>query len=189
MDKPDGADAWTPVMSSMRFEFCRGGGTRCRHSIGYWQRVNYLGLGIRAASLMENIRYTNVSNLYQYLERTAHIKEELGNCGYGDRDSADRPQRGGSEQDIPATNLHETTESLSRRAQMEEFMFLGLRMTGGVSRERFAQNFGVEIEAVYQEVSQSLQGGASGKHAGQIYLTKRGQEAAGNYVLAQFLLM
>ena len=68
-------------------------------------------------------------------------------------------------------------------------MFLGLRMTGGVSRERFAQNFGVEIEAVYQEVMQSLQReGLLEKHAGQIYLTKRGQEVS-NYVLAQFLLM
>ena len=165
-------------------------GYACRHNIGYWQRVNYLGLGIGAASLMENIRYTNVSDLYIYLERTAHIKEELRKAAAdGDRDSADRPLRGGSEQDIPATNLHETAERLSRRAQMEEFMFLGLRMTGGVSRERFAQNFGVEIEAVYQEVMQSLQReGLLEKHAGQIYLTKRGQEVS-NYVLAQFLLM
>ncbi len=164
-------------------------GYACRHNIGYWQRVNYLGLGIGAASLMENIRYTNVSDLYKYLERTVHIKEELRkHAPDSDREKADRPQGGENEQDIPATNLHETAERISRRAQMEEFMFLGLRMIGGVSRERFAQNFGIEIEAVYQDVMQSLQReGLLAKHAGQISLTKRGQEVS-NYVLAQFLL-
>ncbi len=164
-------------------------GYACRHNIGYWQRVNYLGLGIGAASLRENIRYTNVSDLYKYLERTVHIKEELRkHAPDGDRENADRPQGGENEQDIPATNLHETAERISRRAQMEEFMFLGLRMIDGVSRERFAQNFGIEIEAVYQDVMQSLQReGLLAKHAGQISLTKRGQEVS-NYVLAQFLL-
>ena len=77
-------------------------GYACRHNIGYRQRVNYLGLGIGAASLMENIRYTNVSDLYKYLERTAHIKEELRKAAADDdRDSADRPLRGGSEQAFP----------------------------------------------------------------------------------------
>ena len=31
----------------------------CRHNIGYWTRENYLGLGIGAASLLDNVRYTN----------------------------------------------------------------------------------------------------------------------------------
>lgn len=165
-------------------------GYACRHNIGYWQRANYLGLGIGAASLMENIRYTNASDLYKYLEKTVHIKEELRQTAApGSGDAADQAACRQSAQVIPATNLHETAERIPRKAQMEEFMFLGLRMTDGVSRERFAQNFGTEIEAVYQDVMQSLkQEGLLAKRAGQIFLTKRGQEVS-NYVLAQFLLM
>ena len=34
-------------------------GYACRHNIGYWERENYLGLGLGASSLMENIRYSN----------------------------------------------------------------------------------------------------------------------------------
>ena len=42
-------------------------GMECRHNIGYWTRENYLGLGIGAASLIENVRYTNTSDIDDYL--------------------------------------------------------------------------------------------------------------------------
>ena len=82
----------------------------------------------------------------------------------------------------------EDEEVLTKKAQMEEFMFLGLRMMEGISRERFAQTFGTQIEAVYQEVLLHLtEEGLLEKRAGRIYLTERGQDVS-NYALAQFLL-
>ena len=32
-------------------------GCECRHNVGYWTRENYLGFGIGAASLVENVRF------------------------------------------------------------------------------------------------------------------------------------
>ena len=52
-------------------------GYACRHNIGYWTRVNYLGMGLGASSLMENIRYTNTSDLYTYLEQVDVIREGI----------------------------------------------------------------------------------------------------------------
>jgi oxygen-independent coproporphyrinogen-3 oxidase len=70
---------------------------------------------------------------------------------------------------------------------MEEFMFLGLRMTEGISRGEFEQAFGVGIEAVYGDVINRLQGEELLiKRAGRIFLTERGLDLS-NYVLAQFL--
>ena len=43
-------------------------GFECEHNIGYWTRRNYLGLGLGAASLMENVRYTNTTDLYGYID-------------------------------------------------------------------------------------------------------------------------
>ena len=84
--------------------------------------------------------------------------------------------------------LYRQTRPLSVHEQMEEFMFLGLRMMEGISRERFAQTFGTQIEAVYQEVLLHLtEEGLLEKRAGRIYLTERGQDVS-NYALAQFLL-
>lgn len=159
-------------------------GFACRHNIGYWQRENYLGLGLGASSLMENIRYANVTDLYMYLEQTRMIRE-----GYWENETEEPYAAGaGRIQRLPATNLHASAERVERKAQIEEFMFLGLRMIDGITREQFAESFGMPIEAVYQEVLQQLQEqNLLEKRAGRVYLTEQGQDVS-NYVLAQFLL-
>ena len=152
-------------------------GYACRHNIGYWTRVNYLGMGLGASSLMENIRYTNTSDLYTYLEQTQAIREGIWENHHED----------GTVEQLPATNLHASAESVSRYAQMEEFMYLGLRMIDGISRDDFFHDFGIPIEAVYQEVLNHLQEeGLLERRAGRIYLTPKGQDVS-NYALAQFL--
>lgn len=44
-------------------------GKECRHNLGYWQRKNYLGFGIGAASLVENVRFQNGSDLEEYCRK------------------------------------------------------------------------------------------------------------------------
>lgn len=45
-----------------------GKGFKCRHNCGYWQRRNYLGFGLGAASLYQNVRFQNTDSLERYLE-------------------------------------------------------------------------------------------------------------------------
>lgn len=152
-------------------------GYACRHNIGYWTRVNYLGLGLGASSLMENIRYTNTRDLYTYLEQVEVIREGIWENKHDD----------GTVEQLPATNLHASAESVGKYAQMEEFMYLGLRMIDGVSRDDFMHSFGMPIEAVYQKVLNHLQEEELlERRAGRIYLTPKGQDVS-NYALAQFL--
>ena len=152
-------------------------GYACRLNIGYWTRVNYLGMGLGASSLMENIRYTNTSDLYTYLEQVDVIREGIWENKHDD----------GTVEQLPATNLHASAESVGKYAQMEEFMYLGLRMIDGVSRDDFMHSFGMPIEAVYQEVLNHLQEEELlERRAGRIYLTPRGQDVS-NYALSQFL--
>ena len=88
---------------------------------------------------------------------------------------------------VPATNLSDTVDVIERNAQMEEFMFLGLRMTQGVLREDFERAFGMTIESVYGEVLQTLlQEGLLEKSEGRIFLTDRGMDL-NSYVSSQFL--
>lgn len=160
-------------------------GYECRHNIGYWERENYLGLGLGAASLMENIRYSNIRELYEYLKQSENIRE-----GLWENEVQEERADGvySVKEELPATNLHASAERINRKGQIEEFMFLGLRMTDGISRERFEKCFDVQIEAVYQEVLMRLQSeGLLEKRAGRIYLTGQGQDVS-NYALAQFLL-
>ena len=130
-------------------------GRECQHNIGYWTRKNYLGLGLGSASLVENVRFSNTSDLQEYLA--------------GDFEERER-------------------EVLERREQMEEFMFLGLRMIKGVSRGDFKKAFGVEIEAVYGEVIKKMVSqGLLQQQAGRIFLTEEGISVS-NYVMSEFLL-
>ena len=132
-------------------------GYECRHNIGYWKRVDYLGVGLGASSLIDNVRYSNTRDLYTYLS-------------------------------VPAVSLHETAEQITRNEQMEEFMFLGLRMRDGFYREEFTQAFGIPIEAVYGDALNHLQQEELLlKREGRIYLTDKGMDL-NNYVVAQFML-
>ncbi len=132
-------------------------GYECRHNIGYWKRVDYLGVGLGASSLIDNVRYSNTRDLYTYLS-------------------------------VPADSLHEAAEQITRNGQMEEFMFLGLRMRDGFYRDEFTQAFGIPIEAVYGDALNHLQQEELLlKREGRIYLTDKGMDL-NNYVVAQFML-
>ena len=43
-------------------------GWECRHNFGYWTRKEYLGLGLGSASLLDETRYSNETNLGKYLK-------------------------------------------------------------------------------------------------------------------------
>lgn len=130
-------------------------GMECKHNIGYWTRKNYLGLGLGSASLVENVRFSNSSDLKEYLNGKFEPQEK---------------------------------EVLTRKEQMEEFAFLGLRMMEGISRRRFEETFGVAIEAVYGEVIHKMtELGLLTQQAGHIMLTEDGISVS-NYVMSEFLL-
>ena len=98
-------------------------GYECKHNKGYWKRKDCLGLGLGAASLIDNVRSSNVSELAEYLE----------------------------------LNWSAEQEELSHKDQMEEFVFLGLRMMEGVSVQEFKNQFGKSIDDVYGKQISKLQ--------------------------------
>ena len=48
-------------------------GKECKHNLGYWERKEYLGIGLGAASLIGNTRYSNTTDLTYYIENAKHI--------------------------------------------------------------------------------------------------------------------
>lgn len=147
-------------------------GRECRHNIGYWQRREYLGLGLGAASLIGNKRFRNGTDLQKYISAPLEQYEEV--------------------------------QELSLQEQMEETLYLGLRMTKGVSVSDFQRQFGYTLEEVYGHVIQKnirdglleyhtvdeqvLKDDSSVNQQEQwLTLTARGLDLS-NYVMAQFLL-
>ena len=131
----------------------------CQHNVGYWTRKEYLGLGLGAASLWGNQRFSNTSDFSAYL-----------------KDSGS-PEK-----------IRENRETLSLEDEMSEFMFLGLRMTEGVSKAEFLEGFGTPIESVYGNVLDKYKSvGLLEEKEGRIFLTRAGIHVS-NGVMAEFLL-
>ena len=42
-------------------------GLECRHNKGYWQRTDYLGLGLGASSLLDHMRFSNTADMKEYI--------------------------------------------------------------------------------------------------------------------------
>lgn len=81
-----------------------------------------------------------------------------------------------------------SVQSLSREEQMEEMMFLGLRLMQGVSTDEFAGKFGISMEKVYGGVLARMDGlGLMKKEKQYVMLTEKGIDLS-NYVLSEFLL-
>lgn len=133
-------------------------GQESRHNLKYWDRADYLGLGLGAASMVRNIRMTNTRDLMTY----------LGHCSQ------------------PKT-MREDVQFLEEPRQMEEFMFLGLRKTRGVSRKEFHRVFGRDMDMVYEKtLAKCLENGMLKEHKDRVFLSEEGVLVS-NLVLSEFL--
>ena len=134
-------------------------GFECRHNLIYWQRKDYLGLGLGAASLLGKERFSNTSDMQEYLKNSS------------------APEK-----------IRKNRELLTREDEMAEFMFLGLRMTQGVSKKEFQEYFGTVIENIYGEVLKKYKKqGLLLEESGRIFLSREGVHVS-NAVMADFLL-
>ena len=85
-------------------------------------------------------------------------------------------------------NVSIIEEEVTRQAAMEEFCFLGLRMTDGISVQTFKNNFGANIFDVFGAViDKNIRHGLLAIDGDKIFLTARGM-SLGNVVFADFLL-
>lgn len=139
-------------------------GRECLHNTGYWNRTAYAGFGLGAASMVNQVRWKITSDLEKYLLCYGRGKTGKEAC-------------------------REEVQVLSCAEQMEEFMFLGLRLTAGIRLAAFREQFQKGLREVYGPVLQKLEEQGlilfyeDGK---RLKLTSRGIDLS-NYVLAQFL--
>ncbi|MBO2519555.1 MULTISPECIES: radical SAM family heme chaperone HemW [Limnochorda] len=132
-------------------------GHQSRHNLIYWRNQPYLGLGPGAHSWWEGVRRANLGPLPAY------------------------------EAALQAGRLPlEREEPISRALEMDETMFLGLRLTReGVDRAAFRARFGTEPEAVYGlAIDRLVRLGLLEADAHRIRLTRQGVPVANQVFLA-----
>ena len=135
------------------------GGYYSRHNTLYWQDVPYLGFGSGAHSYWRGNRYENPVDIGEYIKATAEGKF-----------------------------LHIVEEAVSEKAHMEEFCFLGLRMTSGINKRKFRETFNKDISEVFGKVIDKMVAKALlGESETAIFLTPLGMKY-GNVVFGEFIL-
>lgn len=130
-------------------------GRACRHNIGYWTGLPYLGLGLGASSYMDGCRFAVNSDMKQYLEEKPGMFTDV--------------------------------EKLTKKDMEEEFFYVGLRMTAGVSLPEFERRFGVSAKDVYPGLMEMfVEEKAAVFQGDRFVLTDYGLDVS-NYIMAQFL--
>ena len=135
-------------------------GYESQHNLDCWRQKEYVGFGVAAHSYTNDVRYSNIENLEEYIENYENDK------------------------------LEETfifNEKLTHNMKVKEYMMLGLRKLNGVSiqefKEKFAANpiyvFKNELEKLVNEDLLEIDGD-------YIRLTKRGLDLA-NLVWEEFV--
>ncbi len=139
-------------------------GYACRHNLGYWRQVPYLGLGASASSMLTDspsaayTRETNPPALGDYLRMVQH-------ASWGQREV------------IPVSAVEARFETL----------MLGLRTTEGVSCNNFQQMHGVSIDQCYGPRLESLRQRGLLIHADGCWrLTRRGMDVQ-NAILVELM--
>ena len=130
-------------------------GRECRHNIGYWTGVPYLGLGLGASSYLDGCRFTVNPDMKQYLEEKPGMFVDI--------------------------------EKLTKKDMEEEFFYVGLRMTAGVSLSEFERRFGISAKEVYPGLMETFVKEKAARFEGDRFvLTDYGLDVS-NYIMAQFL--
>ena len=136
-------------------------GFECRHNIGYWTRVPYLGLGLSAASLLPADGGT-------WRRETNPADWE----GYSSVVNGDAPR---------------DTETVDRADAQFETMMLGLRMNRGVREDEYMAAYGEPVTARWGFRLESLRGRGLLDHADGCWrLTRRGMDIQ-NSILVELM--
>lgn len=158
-------------------------GYECEHNKVYWKRGDYVGFGLGAASMVNDVRWSNKRDMRAYQEAVLSAPEAVPAIRKGNEAVLTEAQGTLS---AYRTRLGENVQYLSRQEQMEEFMFLGLRLTKGIEKQDFLDKFGIPIETVYGETLSRLRRDGLLFIDDSVRLTPYGFDIS-NYVMAKFL--
>ena len=134
-------------------------GSECYHNKVYWKSDEYLGLGSASTSFIDGKRIKNIENVKDYIDKINSGEDVID--------------------DIYVNTLEDN---------MEEFVFMGLRMIEGINVNEFNKRFGVTIEGIYKEViDKNINKNLLVLENDRLRLTEKGIELS-NSVMSDFIL-
>lgn len=131
----------------------------CEHNKVYWQLKDYIGLGTASSSYINGVRIKNIDDIEEYISR---ITSDL--------------------------EIYEEEYTNSKGDEIEEFIFMGLRMNIGIDVKEFEERFNKSIDSIYEKVlEKNIKSGLLKRDNNRIYLTPLGMDFSNN-VMSEFIL-
>ncbi|MBE4908040.1 oxygen-independent coproporphyrinogen III oxidase [Bacillus luteolus] len=133
-------------------------GFESQHNLTYWNNDEYYGIGAGAHSYIDGQRVANAGPLKKYMS----LIEESG---------------------FPYLETHQVSVS----EKMEEELFLGLRKTAGISKNKFEKKYGKSIHSIFgHQISEQKDKGLLEETEEMLRLTRVGK-LLGNEVFQAFI--
>ena len=129
-------------------------GYECRHNLVYWKRGDYIGAGLGASSCMDEVRFTNTSDIRKYMGIT------------------------------DLAGIRESVEELDDDSIRFEKVMLGLRLTGGIDEsDLFSGAEGLTEKFYREQIEKNISLGLLVRENGRIKLTDEGLDLADHVIM------
>lgn len=134
-------------------------GKDCRHNKVYWKLEEYVAVGTSCSSYIDGYRLENIKDIQEYIDKINLNKDVV-------------------------MNKHKN----SREDEIEEFVFMGLRMNEGINVARFKEKFNISIESIYRSaIEKNIERKLIKIDNSRMLLTSKGMELS-NEVMSDFIL-
>lgn len=134
-------------------------GYECFHNKTYWKCNDYLGVGSASSSFIEGKRIKNIENVKLYIDKI------------------------NSKESVIEEIINNTKED-----NIEEFIFMGLRMNDGINMKDFEERFNIDINSIYKNIiEKNINKNLLVIEKENLRLTDRGIELS-NSVMSDFIL-
>lgn len=141
-------------------------GFECRHNLGYWSDVPYIGFGLNSSSYINNTRFKNKTTLDDYMK-----------LDYNDY--------------MISTNqndYYDEVRAIDNKDHINEYVMLGFRKTAGINVNDFYTTFNQKFEDLFGTGLKIYQGmGMINKKNDHYYMTDYGLDVS-NSILSDLLL-
>ena len=134
-------------------------GKECEHNKVYWQLKDYIGVGTSSSSYIDSFRIKNIDDIEEYIYKVNNDIE-----------------------------VYEEKHKNTVEDDIEEFIFMGLRMNEGINTKEFEERFNRSIESIYRNIiEKNIKMGLLNKDIDRMFLTSRGMEFS-NQVMSEFII-
>lgn len=141
-------------------------GFECRHNLGYWSDVPYIGFGLNSASYINSTRFKNKTRLSDYMAldyKNYMLSDEI-------------------------SKYYDEVTLVDTRNHINEYIMLGFRKTAGINVQDFYNVFQQNFETLFGTALKIYQGmGIINKMNDNYFLTENGLNVS-NSILSDLIL-